>query len=108
MRVSSGGVPSSVTQRRKRRRKGHRVNDCHIGQQVSDMISLAIIFFFKNLISSAIIFFLIFQQTTMAAGVLPQNEKPYSTLVNNSGYAAANMDGNNLFSILCVFVEINA
>lgn len=44
----------------------------------------------------------------MAAGVLPQNEKPYSTLVNNSGYAAANMDGNNLFSVLCVSVEINA
>lgn len=95
MQVSSG-VLSSVTQRRERR-KGHIVNDCHIGQQVSDMISSAIIFFF----------FFIFQQTTMAAGVLPQNEKPYSTLVNNSGYAAANMDGNNLFSVLCVSVEIN-
>ncbi|XP_060228782.1 protein tyrosine phosphatase domain-containing protein 1 isoform X3 [Meriones unguiculatus] len=30
-------------------------------------------------------------KTTMAAGVLPQNEKPYSTLVTNSQYAA-NMD----------------
>ncbi|XP_071458653.1 protein tyrosine phosphatase domain-containing protein 1 isoform X2 [Marmota flaviventris] len=30
----------------------------------------------------------------MAAGVLPQNEQPYSTLVNNSGYAA-NMKGNS-------------
>ncbi|ERE78519.1 protein tyrosine phosphatase domain-containing protein 1 isoform 1 [Cricetulus griseus] len=33
-------------------------------------------------------------QTTMAAGVLPQNEKTYSTLVNSSGYAA-NMDENS-------------
>ncbi|XP_059782273.1 protein tyrosine phosphatase domain-containing protein 1 isoform X3 [Balaenoptera ricei] len=32
--------------------------------------------------------------TTMAAGVLPQNEQPYSPLVNNSGYAA-NMKGNS-------------
>ncbi|XP_068830173.1 protein tyrosine phosphatase domain-containing protein 1 isoform X3 [Capricornis sumatraensis] len=30
----------------------------------------------------------------MAAGALPQNEQPYSTLVNNSGYAA-NMKGNS-------------
>ncbi|XP_058927739.1 protein tyrosine phosphatase domain-containing protein 1 isoform X2 [Kogia breviceps] len=30
----------------------------------------------------------------MAAGVLPQNEQPYSTLVNNSGYPA-NMKGNS-------------
>uniref|UniRef100_A0A8C3WZ53 Protein tyrosine phosphatase domain-containing protein 1 n=1 Tax=Catagonus wagneri TaxID=51154 RepID=A0A8C3WZ53_9CETA len=30
----------------------------------------------------------------MAAGVLPQNEQPYSALVNNSGYAA-NMKGNS-------------
>ncbi|XP_057405054.1 protein tyrosine phosphatase domain-containing protein 1 isoform X3 [Balaenoptera acutorostrata] len=30
----------------------------------------------------------------MAAGVLPQNEQPYSPLVNNSGYAA-NMKGNS-------------
>lgn len=30
----------------------------------------------------------------MAAGVLPQKEHPYSTLVNNSGYAA-NMKGNS-------------
>nr|KAF6434276.1 protein tyrosine phosphatase domain containing 1 [Molossus molossus] len=33
-------------------------------------------------------------QTTMAAGVLPQNEQPYSTLVNNSGHAAK-MKGNS-------------
>uniref|UniRef100_A0A8C9BC80 Protein tyrosine phosphatase domain-containing protein 1 n=2 Tax=Phocoena sinus TaxID=42100 RepID=A0A8C9BC80_PHOSS len=33
-------------------------------------------------------------QTTMAAGVLPQNEQPYSTLVNNSGYAE-NMKGTS-------------
>ncbi|XP_011383080.1 protein tyrosine phosphatase domain-containing protein 1 isoform X2 [Pteropus vampyrus] len=32
--------------------------------------------------------------TTMAAGVLPQNEQPYSTLVNNDGHAA-NMKGNS-------------
>ena len=37
----------------------------------------------------------------MAAGVLPQNEDPYSTLVNSSGHAA-HMDGNNLFSVLSV------
>ncbi|KAM9700512.1 protein tyrosine phosphatase domain-containing protein 1 isoform 2-T2 [Dama dama] len=30
----------------------------------------------------------------MAAGALPQNEQPYSTLVNNSGYAV-NMKGNS-------------
>lgn len=30
----------------------------------------------------------------MAAGVLPQNQQPYSMLVNNSGYAA-NMEGNS-------------
>ncbi|ELK19636.1 SCAN domain-containing protein 3, partial [Pteropus alecto] len=28
------------------------------------------------------------RKTTMAAGVLPQNEQPYSTLVNNDGHAA--------------------
>ncbi|XP_005605156.3 protein tyrosine phosphatase domain-containing protein 1 isoform X3 [Equus przewalskii] len=33
-------------------------------------------------------------KTTMAAGVLPQKEHPYSTLVNNSGYAA-NMKGSS-------------
>lgn len=37
----------------------------------------------------------------MAAGVLPQNENLYSTLVNDSGHAA-HMDGNNLFAVLSV------
>lgn len=32
--------------------------------------------------------------TAMAAGILPQNEQPYSTLVNNTGHAA-NMKGNS-------------
>lgn len=39
----------------------------------------------------------------MAAGALPQNEQPYSTLVNNSGYAA-NMKGNSSFVFLLIFI----
>lgn len=39
----------------------------------------------------------------MPAGILPQNEEPYSTLVNDSPYAA-NMKGkffDTLFDALC-------